>query len=97
MSDYDIDYTEVEKKRPVEWAVKKGHLSKKGLMSVSFQVADTLYRWSENEYHYMDNPLLLSEEDFDAAMVASSKYPAVEPHEAAITPRARSLRAKKDN
>ena len=39
---------------------------------------------------------MLQEDDFDDAMLAASMFPTVAPHEAAITPYARSLRAKKD-
>lgn len=90
---------------PLFWAKKHGHVSApdprktlntEPVLSVQYRVADRLYRWSEHDYHYCTEPFTLQECDFEDAMLAASLYPNVEPHEEALTPFARSLRAKKE-
>lgn len=104
MPDRDPDTVEellAEQQRPMEWGKRKGYLVQPGRRESGgarwkpeFLVADQLYRWSLNDYHYQLDPFTLSEKDFDEAMVASSMFPVADLHDAAITPYARSLRAK---
>jgi hypothetical protein len=93
----------VKELTPKEWGKKKDLVyASKYVGTLGMEVTETVYAtadylhgWSKNEYHFADTPFLLSEDDFDYAIIAASNFPTVEPHEAALTPYARSLRAKK--
>jgi len=99
----DDEVKPVEKYSPEHWGKVKGYwlvsrhpASKgRGRWSTPFTVADHCYGWSQNRYHFSEDPFVLSESDFDKAMLKIKQYPTVKPHEAALTPYARSLRAKR--
>src|SRR5690606_39997056 len=48
-------------------------------------VADKLHGWAEHAYHYADDPLLMTEADYLAALEAAANYPNTSPHAAALS------------
>jgi hypothetical protein len=48
--------------------------------------AEFLHGWSQHEHHYQDAPLLLTRENYEAALSAGFQYPCVPPHAAALSP-----------
>jgi len=89
-----------QKKTPKEWALAKGYVVRprpgmptgKVVFKPQFVVADRIYRWTENAYHYQGNRFTLTENEFEDAMLKASQYPNEQPLEEALTPYARSLR-----
>lgn len=57
-------------------------------------IADQLHGWKEHAYHYPDNPLLLTESDYLAAVEAAKEYPNTPPHDAALGQRKRDAQRK---
>jgi len=47
-------------------------------------IADKLHGWSDHDYHYADDPVRLSEQDYDAALKAAANYPNTQPHAPAL-------------
>lgn len=79
------------KKTPLDWAnalgMRKSHghgSQARSLLSPEYLVANTIYGWSAQAYHYQGKPFLITQECFEAAMSAAAKYPTVAPHKAAI-------------
>lgn len=91
---------QAEKLTPIQWAAKLGHKKKYGrgpeakeLMSAAFESANVLYGWSLQAHHWGADSLKLTQEDFEAAMVAASKFPTVRLHEPAIAEVVKEARA----
>lgn len=78
---------------PIEWAKELGLSRKHGrgpeartLLSAEYMTASSHYGWHAQAHHWGKDSLLLTKEDFLAAMAASEQYPTVRLHEPAIAP-----------
>lgn len=87
---------EPEKRTPAEWAAKRKLTRPRDprlpqstdWADPSYVVADKLYGWSEQAYHFQDEAdrFLITESDFVMAVRLAPQHPTVEPHAPAIGP-----------
>src|SRR5690606_38526028 len=73
---------EIERLAPSAWATKLG---KKRAPPSLVAAAGYLHGWTKHAYHFSDKPLLLTEEEFLAALKAAGDYPLVPPHKPALS------------
>jgi hypothetical protein len=89
-----VNQDEVVRRTPVDWAQKLGHYHEapphmpqlRSRYDWQHAAADKLHGWSQQSYHYQNEPFLLSQADYEAALAAAAEYPAMAAHEAAIAP-----------
>lgn len=72
-----------EKKTPAQW--RDDPLADKRAFW-EHAVADKLHGWSDHEHHYAQQPLLITQEEYTAALVAGGSFPVVAPVAAALSP-----------
>lgn len=82
-----------ERKTPAQWGETLGHVRNlnpnlpQGVRGADAEhaVADVLHGWSEHEHHYANEPLLLTQAEYEDALVASGMYPTRAPVSAALS------------
>lgn len=77
MSDPKPKEPKEERRTPAEWAKALGV---KGAPAHLVASADYLHGWKDHAYHFQAEPLLLTKEDFLAALKAAGEYPTAAPH-----------------
>ncbi|MBA2724284.1 MAG: hypothetical protein H0U56_15630 [Methylibium sp.] len=84
--------TEVVRLTPTQWAERKGMVKAAAFpweqprVDARHAAADSLHAWGYHAYHYQAEPLLLTEQDYDAALKAAAEFPLELPHKPAISP-----------
>ena len=72
---------------PLEWAEKLGHFRNGLAWDWRYAAADQLHGWGRSAHHFQGEgrKLKLTQDDYEAALKAAAKFPAVGPHQAALT------------
>lgn len=82
------------KKTPEQWARVLGHMKladpriPQSTTHADWQhaAADKLHGWGRHAYHYQAEPMLLTQDDYQAALDAAAEYPNKPAHEPAMAP-----------
>jgi hypothetical protein len=77
-----------------EWAKRLGHIQQanphvpQSITHYDWRhaCADVLCGWSRHAYHYQNDPLLLTQEDYETALENAAEYPNKPAHEPAMSP-----------
>lgn len=80
------------RRAPLDWAAV--HCLKlhgegpqaRSLLSPEYLVAEILYGWSAQAYHFGADSFQLTEDDFFKALEAAGKFPVCAPHSAGVPP-----------
>ena len=86
-----------ERLSPEGWGQRGGLQMDGGHWSPEFAAASTLYGWARHSYHFVNDPLLLTEQQFGAAMSAAREFPNKKPYALALSPLVKSRKEKKKN
>jgi hypothetical protein len=72
---------------PLEWAEKLGHFRNGLAWDWRYAAADQLHGWGRSAHHFQSEArkLTISQVDYEEALKAAAKFPAVGPHPAALT------------
>jgi hypothetical protein len=83
------------KKTPEDWGKKHGHWREvnalipetqaKSHWKAAHATAEYLHGWADHAYHYENDPLLITEADYVAALEAAANYPNTPPHGPALS------------
>lgn len=79
---------------PQDWAVRLGHIHQahphipQSTTHADWQhaVGDKLHGWSDHAYHYPNEPLKISQADYETALENAAAYPLKEAHGPALSP-----------
>lgn len=91
----ESEVTAAKKRTPRHWAQFKGHEASPPKFSwqlpvrnATYAAAAALHGWDAHEHHFQapGSELLISEADYDAAILAGADYPAVPAHGPALSP-----------
>lgn len=83
-----------ERKQPSEWAAAKGHFVpapadqpwKGARVDPRYAAADALHGWGHHAYHYANQPLLITEEEYEGALDVAEQFPCELPQGPALSP-----------